>query len=222
MTVFRFVGCMELSEILGRRARDERELMEGLEQVPPESVFYHAQTVFLRHAQITRPYPNDFANWVASQIRDHVLAEQLGMVDPFRFLTLEDLREELISIIADHIAPLQPVPRVVFGDPFFFVQSHIVEVPAGLEAGTLAEFRRCLAEVDASALYLHGLHARGQRAAAGGDFARWIADDLGLTTLGEDIARINPYLGGLEALRTQMLRVVDAHLAAQAPAGDTW
>jgi hypothetical protein len=209
---FVFIGCIELREILGRRARDERELMEGLEQVPSGSVYYHTDTVFLRHPRITGAYPNDFANWVATQVRDHVLAERLAVVDPFQFPTLDELRDELISIIDQHVATLHPVPRVVFGDPFFFVQSHLIEVPTGLEARTLEEFARCLAQVDQSAIYLHTVHARVVRQMPGGDFAHWIANDLGLPGLGESLARINPYAGGLETLRRETLRLVQEAL----------
>ncbi len=216
MTPFLFVGCIELREILGHRARDERELMEELEQVPPGAVYYHTHGVFLRRPRITGAYPNDFANWVASQIRDQVLAERLGMVDPFQFPSPEDLREELISIIDHHISTLHPVPRVVFGDPFFFVQSHVIELSTGLGARTLKEFRRCLAEVDASAIYFHALHTQLRRRIPGGDFAEWIGQELGLPSLAEEVSRINPYLGGLEQMRSQMLRLLDAELSREA------
>lgn len=214
---FAFVGCIELREILGHRARDERELMERLEQVPPGSVYYHTHSVFLRHPRMTRAYPNDFANWVATHIRDQVLAERLAVVDPFQFSSLEELREELVSVIDHHISVLHPVPRVVFGEPFFFVQSHVIEVPTGLEARTLDEFRRGLAEVDASAIYLHALDARVRRGLPGGQFASWIGQELGHTSVAEEIARVNPYLGGLEQIRSQMLRVIDAELARSSP-----
>lgn len=217
---FAFVGCIELREILGHRARDERELMEQIERVPVGSVYYHTHGVFLRHPQLTRAYPNDFANWVAAHIRDQVLAERLSVVDPFQFSSLEELREELISILDDHVAALHPVPRVVFGDPFFFVQSHVLEVSTGVEARTLAEFRRCLAAVDASAIYFHVLDARARRGVIGGDFAHWIGTDLGLPALAEQIGRINPYPGGLEQIRAQALRLVDAELGRRATAGE--
>lgn len=217
---FVFVGCIELREILGHRARDERELMERLEQVPLGSVYSHTYTVFLRHPRMTRAYANDFANWVASQVRDQVLAERLAVVDPFQFLRLEELRDELLSIIDDHVATLHPVPRVVFGEPFFFVQSHMIEVPTGLQARTLAEFRRCLATVDASAIYFHALYARLLRGIAGGEFARWIAQELGLASLADKISRITPYLGGLEEMRLHMLRLVDAELTTETSAGE--
>lgn len=216
---FVFFGCIELREILGLRARDERELMELLERAPLGSVYYHTHSVFLRHHQITGAYPNDFANWVASQVRDQVLGERLAVVDPFAFPSLEALREELVSIIDHHIAALHPVPRVVFGDPFFFVQSHVIEVPTGLEACTLGEFRRCLAEVDASSIYFHALESRVRRGHPHGDFADWIEQALGLQSQAEEIARINPYLGGLEEIRARMLRLLDAALGGEAPAG---
>jgi hypothetical protein len=169
---------------------------------------------------ITEVFPNDFANWVASQIQDEVLAERLGIVDPFQFPNLEELREELVSIIDDHISTLHPVPRVVFGDSFFFVQSHVIAVSTGLEARTLEEFRRCLATVDSSAIYFHALHTRVRREVPGGEFARWIGQELGLTALAEKIARINPYLGGLEQIRLQTLRLIDSEIDMGAPAGE--
>jgi hypothetical protein len=213
---FVFVGCLELREILGQRARDERELMEQLERIPLGSVYYHTHSVFLRHHQVTGAYPNDFANWVASQVRDQVLGERLAVVDPFAFDSLEALREELVSIIDHHITTIHPVPRVVFGDPFSFVQSHVIEVSTGLEARTLGEFHRCLAEVDRSSVYLHALESRVRRGHPRGDFADWIERGLGLPSLADDVARINPYVGGLEEIRVRMLRLLDAMLEGKA------
>jgi hypothetical protein len=214
---FVFFGCIELREILGLRARDERELMELLERAPLGSVYYHTHSVFLRHHQVVGAYPNDFATWVATQVRDQVLAERLAVVDPFAFGSLEDLREELVSVIDHHIAALHPVPRVVFGEPFFFVQSHLIEVPTRLEAQTLGEFRRCLAEVDDSSIYLHAMDARVRRGHPGGDFAEWVAQSLGLASLAEEIARVNPYLGGLEEIRARILRLLDGVLEGGGP-----
>lgn len=191
--------------------------MEHLERAPVGSISYHTHSVFLRHHQVAGASPNDFANWVASQLRDQALAERLAVVDPFAFDNLEDLREELVSVIDQHIATLHPVPRVVFGDPFYFVQSHVIEVPTGLEARTLGEFRRCLAEVEASSVYLHGLESRVRRGRRLGDFADWIERALGLAPLAERLARIDPYVGGLEEMRVRMLGLLDAALAGEAP-----
>src|SRR5215472_10669830 len=102
--IFRFTGCSELREILGRKAEDERRLVELIEEVPLDSIYFHTHSYFLRHSYVERVYPNDFAQWVAMEVRDHVLGERLAVVDPFEFRELDAFRAELISIIDDHLS----------------------------------------------------------------------------------------------------------------------
>src|SRR4029450_12053331 len=98
----------------------------------------------------------------------------MSLMSRFESATLEDLREELVSVIHDHLLRLPGVPRVAFGEPFHFQQSHIVEVPLGAAASTLAEFRAGLAELDASAIYFHMVEARTRLGRRSGDFAEWL------------------------------------------------
>ena len=112
---FVFFGCVELRQALDRQALDERELMDRLEEVPAGSIFYHTHGYFLRHRPVGMAYGNDFARWVAVDVRDQALAERLALVDPFEWTHLEDLREELITIIHDHVTRLSSVPRVELG-----------------------------------------------------------------------------------------------------------
>ena len=55
---FEFVGCLELREMLGRAAWDERELLAGIEDVPAGSISYHTRSYFLRSRYLAAPYPN--------------------------------------------------------------------------------------------------------------------------------------------------------------------
>jgi hypothetical protein len=216
MEPFIFIGCVELRESLEYRADDERELLERLEEIPAGSVFYHTHGYFLRHRPVTTAYGNDFAAWLATQVRDQVLAERLAVVNPFECGSLEDLREELVSIISDHVMHLSSVPRVEFGDPFFFQQSHIVEVELGTPAASLAEFRKGLAEVDSSAIYYHMVEARARLGRRSGDFAEWTRSSLGLPELAERIERIDTYMTSLERVRARVLSLVDAALESGA------
>jgi hypothetical protein len=136
---------------------------------------------------------------VATQIRDQVLAERLGMVDPFQFESVERTREELLSILDDHLEGLNPVPQVVFGDPFFFVRSHLIEVPTGISAGTLPEFRAALAEVDVSAIYLHALDARSRRGVRAGSSQSGWARSWGSPSSGSGWVASIPISGGSSA-----------------------
>lgn len=210
---FQFIGCSELQEIVGEQAEDEKELAELLEEVPLDSIYFHTHSFFLRHRFIERVYPNDFAQWVETQVRDHVLGERLAVVDPFDFPSLEDLREELISIIDDHLSRTPIVPRVVFGAPFHFHRSRILEVPTGLEVRTLREFRDAIAEVDVSSLYFHFFEAHLRLQREESDFSAWVRISLRMPELADRMRAINPYLGSLERLRSTLLTVCDEGLA---------
>jgi hypothetical protein len=197
---------------LQRTAIDERELMDRLEEVPAGSIFYHTHGYFLRHRPITTAYGNDFAAWVAVQVRDQALSERLAVVNPFEFPSLEALREELVTVVHDHLRRLRAVPRVEVGESFHFQQSYIVEVELGAPATTLAEFRDGLATVDASAIYFHMVEARARLGRRSGDFAEWIRDSLGLMELADRIERIDTYMTSLERVRARVLSLVDAEL----------
>lgn len=209
---FTFIGCVELRQALDRRALNEHELMDRLKEVPAGSIFYHTHGYFLRHRPVTTAYGNDFATWVAVQVRDQVLAERLAVVNPFEFPNLEALREELATIIHDHLLRLSSVPRVEFGEPFYFQQSHVVEVPLGPGAETLTEFRDGLAEVDASAIYFHMVEARARLGRRSGDFAEWIRTSLELPELADRIERIDAYMTSLERVRARLLSLIDQEL----------
>jgi hypothetical protein len=212
-TTFSFIGCSEIQEILGKQAEDERQLAELLEEVPLDSVYFHTHSYFLRTRFIERTYPNDFAAWVGEQVRDHVLAERLSVVDPFDFQSLEALREELLSIIDDHLSSMATVPRVGFGTSFYFNRSRILEVPTGLEARTLREFRDAISEVDVSAIYFHVFEAHLRLRREENDFSAWIRGSLKLPELADRMRDLNPYLGSLERLRSSLLTMCDDYLA---------
>jgi hypothetical protein len=208
---FHFSGCVELRQTLDVHASDERELMARLEEVPSDSIFFHTFGYFLRHHPFTTAYGNDFARWAAVETGDRALAERLAVVDPFAFPLLDALREHLVTIVRDHLLEHPPAARVEFDRSFHFQRSHVVEVPLGLAAATLPEFRGGLARVDESAIYLHTVETRvrPRRAEA---FGPWLREALDLPALAERFERVDPYLTTLERVRGRLLGFVDAAL----------
>jgi hypothetical protein len=206
---FLFTGCWELREMLGRSARDEQQLLEAVEEIPFDSIYYHTHSFFLRHKYIAGPYPNDFATWAAIQVRDRVLGEKLGILYPYDFENLEALRAEIVTIIEEHLSQLQIIPRAIYGEPFYFMQSRIIEVPTDLEARTLTEFREILATVDVSVVYYHTFEAMLRLGRKKGDFALWVEDQLGLPELAQKISTLDPYMTTLESVRTRIIRLCD-------------
>jgi len=209
---FLFTGCWELRQMLGRSAGDERQLLEAIEEIPLDSVYYHTHSFFLRHKYIAGPYPNDFATWAAIQVRDRVLGEKLGVLDPYEFKDVESLRSAIVTILEEHLSRLQIIPRVIYEEPFHFMQSRIIAVSTGLESRTLTEFREMLASVDASAIYYHTFEAILRLGRRKGDFAIWIEEQLDLPELAGKITRLDPYMTSLESIRHRIIKLCDEFL----------
>jgi trehalose synthase-fused probable maltokinase len=210
---FGFMACLELREFVGLRAENERQLADLIDEVSPDSIYYHTHGFFLRHKFVAGAYPNDFATWTAVQVRDRVLGERLAMVDPANFSDLQALREELVSVIDDHLRDLQVVPAVFLGEPFEFIQSRIVEIPTGIHVRTLEEFREALLVVDVSAIYFHLVEARMRLGRGQNDFAAWLEYGLNLPELAAKARAIDPYAGSLERARTRLVQLCDEALA---------
>lgn len=210
---FEFCCCIELRQVLGLKAETEKELAGLIKQVSLDSIYYHTYGLLLRHRYRAGAFSNDFATWAAVQVGDRVLGERLAVLDPLSFDTLADLRDEIVSVIDSHLKSIVVVPRVVYGEPFHFIQSRIVAVPAGMTAQTLQEFRQAVSEVDDRTLYYHTLEARVRLKHGRNDFAAWLRDGLNLPTLAARIGALDPFTGGLERVRTQMLASCDQTLA---------
>jgi trehalose synthase-fused probable maltokinase len=213
---FAFTACLELLESLGVRAENERQLADLIDEVPLDSIYYHTHGFFLRHKFVAGAYPNDFATWAAVQVRDRVLGERLAMVDPAGFANLQGLREELVSIIDDHLRGLTMVPGIILGEPFEFIQSRIVEIPTGVQARSLQEFRDGLLTVDVSAIYFHLVEARLRLGRGQNDFAAWLEHGLDLPKLAARARALDVYAGSLERTRGRLIQLLDEALDAGA------
>ena len=214
---FRFSSCMELREVIGKRAMDEHPLLELIEEAPADCIYYHTHSYYLRHAYTQQLYSNDFATWMVLYAQDRVLGERLGMLDPFEFGDIEQLRDEIVTIMADHLNHSTVVSRCVVSEPFEFVRSHVIEIPLGLDVRSLLEFRDALAEVEVGAVYNHVCEARMRRKPLSVDFAYWLASEkgLGLQELAQKVEQVGRLGLSLEGMRNKILRLCDQEIAKQ-------
>ena len=212
---FHFVSCHGVQQMLGRVAQDELELEQHLEEVPIESIHHHTHSYFLRHHYLAGAYPNDFASWAAIQVRDRVLGERLAIVDPFDFSDLENLRVALIATVDDHLTHTPVVPRVVYGEPFYFMTTTLVEIPTGITVVSLPAFRDQLANIEVAAVYYHLFEARRRGRQS---FDDWF-EALGETALAEQVRRVHPYTSDLEGLRARLLQLCDTAMVSDRPEG---
>ncbi len=212
MQKFHFTDCIEIKELLGKKAENEKQLLDYIEEVPADSIYFHTHSYFLRHFYIAGPYPNDFANWAAIQLRDKVLGEKLSAITPKASYSIESIRNELIEVIDDHLSSYQVAPALQYGQPFYFMKSKIIEVPTHLKAENLNEFREALKIVDASAIYNHIFESRMRIRKGKSDFSIWLDQSLGLKELSDKIEGIDCYMYSLEDLRERILHLCDQQL----------
>jgi len=212
MKEFQFTDCIEIKELTGKKANDEAELLELIEEASPDSIYFHTHSYFLRHFYIMGPYPSDFANWVVLQVRDRVLGEKLSTLTPSGKQSIEDVRNDLIEVIDNHLSSIKSIPTISSGQSFYLMKSRIIEIPTRLKAQNLQEFRSALAAVDASAIYNHIFEARLRERRGKSDFTIWFEEVLGLSQLAQDIEKIDAYMYSLEGLRVKILSLCDYEL----------
>lgn len=206
---YALMTCAEVREILNRRAAGEQDLLEQIEEVDVRSIYYHTHSYYLRGKYEHDRYPNDFATWVAENVRDRVLSERLAVIDPSAAADLEALRGDLAALIEDHLEELGFSPRALFGEPFEFLRGHVVPIPSGVEVRARAELREALRTAAPETLYWHFFEDAFGRGRRCGSLVMWVAEDLRDPGLAEELSRVNPYRLHLEHLRAALLQAFD-------------
>ncbi|MFH1846308.1 MAG: DUF5752 family protein [Candidatus Omnitrophota bacterium] len=207
MYEFNFIGCVEIKELLGKKADDELTLFEFIEEVPIDSIYYHMHSYFLRHYYLAGQYPNDFANWAALQVRDRVLGEKLASIIPSGNKDLEGIRGNILDVIDRHLVSLKSVPSAISGEPFYFMKSRIIEIPLNIQAKDMEGFIEKLRMVDASSIYYHTYEARLRTPRGKNDFSMWIKEVLKMPHVAEKIEKIDCYMYSLEDLRSKIIDI---------------
>ena len=93
---FWFRECFLMTMPLGKKAVNLRDLLDILQEVDKEVLYYHLLQSRLAVTQPVVEYPNDFALWAATSLQDSKLAEKLSSFDPFEY---GDLAEHFVSAL---------------------------------------------------------------------------------------------------------------------------
>jgi hypothetical protein len=211
---FVFVTVSYLVRIENQSALTLGELRDGLEKCSDESIFQHTFQSLGRYHFLTEGFSNDFAQWVLSALNCPVLAEQLAAPDIRGYLSLRDLRSDLL-IMMDNYCSSHPeeVSRIAF-EPFYFGEGIEVTIPHSPEVWTLEEFRGGLERLSKASFHYHFLVSRLRLGLRTNDFSLWFENELGLPRLAQRTNHIDVYTNTAEAARARLLTFVDRELAA--------
>lgn len=211
---FLFHECLILTMPTGKTAVNLREMLQTIREVNTSVLSYHLWQSRMTIAPPEAEYPNDFAVWAANSLQDSRLAEKLSVIDPFGFEDMEQTREVLAEILEEYMWDLPSVPWARPGFEFHFCEaSTVVLVRSHIVAGTLSEFRSCLAGVGIDSIYYHFVDARWRlRKLKMDDFSIWIRDSYGLPELVSDIQGIDVWFYTLEGIREAILKSIDRYI----------
>lgn len=214
---FRFSTRLHLTELTGLRARNLREMLEELREVPGSCIYHHTHRYLQQHQFLSPEPPNDFAYWVTNVLQESRLGERLAAIDTVQFAHLRDLRARLVEVMEQHLeqAPheLRTAPA---GEEFHFMDAVSFTLPTRHRATSLVEFANALSVVGVGSIGFHLFEARLRMETDDNDFSRWLEDQLGERDLAETIRRLDPYTITTEGLRQRLLGLIAPRLAAEA------
>jgi len=208
-TPFEFFTVAYLTRIGNQSAGNLEELLAGLEQCSDASIFHHTFQTLSSHHFLTEGFSNDFAQWALAEANRDALAEQFAALDIRDYTSIAALRGDLCRVLRDFIAAFPQFSRQEALDRFYFCESLEVTMPFSLTVATLDEFRNGVATISHASFHFHFVTSRLRLQLRTNDFSHWLAGSLGLTTLAENIDRIDIYTNTLDSARAKMLRLVD-------------
>ncbi len=209
---FQFKTASYLMRIGKETAITLAELKQGLESCSDASIFNHTFQTLSHHHFITRGFSNDFAQWVLASCNRPELAEHLASLDIRDYLSLAELRTDLKRLVSEYCERNPQQAEQSAFEPFFFYEAIGVEVPLGMEAWTLEEFRKGLDQLSHASIYFHFVASRLRLQLRTNDFSYWLESGLDLGTLAKRVNRIDIYTNTLESALQRIIGLVEREL----------
>lgn len=177
MKPFHVSDCTLLTNMSGLSAAvNLRELRDRIAICSADVLYHHFCETPLVPFFDNPDYRNDFAVWAKLHLSDRVLAERLGIIDPYLFADIEILRSQVLDIIDERLSEVQVVPTALPGSEFYFLEAttvvfdtgNVIEHPTGL--------RNAILDMTNSSIYFHFLEAKRRPPVCIDDFSAWLAD----------------------------------------------
>ncbi|MCE1164785.1 MAG: DUF5752 family protein [Bacteroidetes bacterium] len=206
-----FVFYLEynLPVLLGMKAANVYELLEGLRVIPDSSLYYHTHKFLIQHHYLIPEPPNDFAYWLRNILIQPHLGEMIASINIASCNSLGQLREKMIEIIENHDRTGYGV-NCHEGFEFRFMSCKTFRFRYNDEASNLGEFYDILKKIDISTFYVNVFSPLLRQGKKRNNFAEWFAQ-IGEEALAEKVSSLDPYTMTLEGLRQRILNIIKNH-----------
>jgi Family of unknown function (DUF5752) len=138
-----------------------------------------------------------------------VLAERLGMLDPYTCVSMEELRAVLLDLIDERLSESPQLLPVLSGNEFYFKEATTVVFDTGERVGSPDRLADAVGRMTSSSVYFHILEARRRLPAGCDDLSAWLSDWGGEWKWMIDALRsIDVYFFTLIDLHCELVRVL--------------
>lgn len=210
---FLLKDCALIAIATGKKAVTLKEFLDGLEEVPGGSMYYHFWGSLLQPRFEEREFNNDFAAWARHGLHDGILAERLAVLDPTDFPDTEALRQEVIELVEQRLDESEFLHWTHATQQFEFIHSHIVVFDTHERVMRPEELADVVPRVSTSSIFYHFIDARRRSDEGIDDFRAWLRGlERDYTALQNDIAAVDPYFVNLVELRDELAGVFGQHV----------
>ncbi len=204
---FRFNTKLDQTILLGTKAKNIPELLNGIRSAPDASIYFHTHKFLQQHHYLSPEPPNDFGYWVTNILNESRLGERLSSVDIIQFERISNLRKQFIEIIDGYLQSAYRSVDAPAGEEFYFMSAQTFVFSTPYAAHDLGEFREILSKVSIHSLYYHVFDAALRMEQGENDFSVWFRK-MGQVSLADRVRRLDPYTYTLEGLRQKLIQLV--------------
>lgn len=199
-------NCTLAAIATGERARSLLELRDKLATAEEGCLYYHFWGGHLNPHFVHPQHHNDFASWVYHRLHDHVLAEQLNIIDPTEFSSLDLLRLEVVEKIDRRLEDYEIIAGTKREDHFHFITPLVIVFESSYTAAKPEDLLKVIPALPPSSIFYHFIDARARTEEKSDDFSIWLRTfDDKYKPLIESIQAIDPYFLSLTQLKQEII-----------------
>ena len=185
-----------------------RELRDRLATCRQDVLYHHFCETPLVPSFDNPDYHNDFAVWALMQLADRVLAERLGIINPYVFADLEKLREQVLEVLDERLSEVLFIPSCQPGGEFFFTEAVTVVFDTGMRIKAPEELPEAIGSMTNGSIYFHFLEARRREPVGNDDFSAWLAGFPGQEAWYNTLQTVDFAFFTLTELQGELVRVL--------------
>jgi hypothetical protein len=189
----------------GRVCINLRELLDVIRTVPDAVLEHHMMRCALEDHFELHEFPNDLARWCWDALGDHVLGEQVGLVDPYLQASTGALRSLLVNIIEDRLWGLDRAPWCRSGMELHLVESRLMAYDTGERIFTPAALQEAIQRMPLRSLFFHVHEGWRRTMGRSDDFSLWLEKTGAEASLVARLRAIDFYFLNLSQLRLALL-----------------